>query len=184
MTKSPRRWMKCSKGLEHSFEEKWSRVWQKCPVPLSGIKETLVRCGPEERESATCDQMECLATRFMVVTRKDLVFILRVMSLGFVIVMNGGVFGSSDHKILTNPSSSPMISMIIIDQVCEDMKFPKVLEDIYRTESAAHLGINVIKVIIEEKCAAHLVKPSHYGVSLALGPKIKFEIIEFSSCGR
>ncbi|GKC01979.1 hypothetical protein Tco_0993589 [Tanacetum coccineum] len=49
MTKSLRRWMKCLKGLELSFEEKWLRVQQKCPVPLSGIKEILVRSGLEDK---------------------------------------------------------------------------------------------------------------------------------------
>ncbi|GJS69684.1 hypothetical protein Tco_0702525 [Tanacetum coccineum] len=49
MTKSLRRWMKCLKGLELSFEDKWLRVQQKCPVPLSGIKEILVRSGLEDK---------------------------------------------------------------------------------------------------------------------------------------
>ncbi|GJR97292.1 hypothetical protein Tco_0269466 [Tanacetum coccineum] len=47
-----------------------------------------------------------------------------------------GVFGSSDHKILTNPFSSPLISMIVIDQVCEDMKFPGLLRGIYKVKFA------------------------------------------------
>ncbi|GJT44056.1 hypothetical protein Tco_0952771 [Tanacetum coccineum] len=52
----------------------------------------------------------------------------RVIICGYgVSPWNKEVFGSSDHKILTNPSSSLLISMILIDQVCEDMKFPRVL---------------------------------------------------------
>ncbi|GJW54236.1 reverse transcriptase domain-containing protein [Tanacetum coccineum] len=47
--KYPRRWTKCSKGSEPSFEERQPQVWQNWSVLLNGIKEALARYGPEDK---------------------------------------------------------------------------------------------------------------------------------------
>ncbi|GJZ87543.1 hypothetical protein Tco_0659153 [Tanacetum coccineum] len=76
----------------------------------------------------------------------------RVIICGYgVSPWNKEVFGSSDHKILTNPSSSLLISMILIDQVCEDMKFPRVLRGIYRVEFAWGPSKALLILEVEER---------------------------------
>ncbi|GJZ62914.1 reverse transcriptase domain-containing protein [Tanacetum coccineum] len=47
-TKYPRQWMKCSKELGLSLEERLSQVLRKWSVPLSGTKGMFIRRGPED----------------------------------------------------------------------------------------------------------------------------------------